>query len=151
MSRLTDKQQVFVHEYLIDMNATQAAIRAGYKNTGSGPHLMQKDHVSRAIKNALSDRASRLQMTADYVLEQLKTVVERCLQHEPVVKWNPETRKREPLKDDSGKALYQFDSNGANRALELIGKHLGMFDRPKDKDITANEPVEINVIDMDTA
>jgi phage terminase small subunit len=130
MNRLTPKQERFIQEYLIDLNASQAALRAGYRNGGSGSQLIRKDHVSRAVEAAKEARANRMKVTADYVLENLKTVVERCLQHEPVEKWNPERRKREHVTDTSGNPLYQFDSTGANRALELIGRHLGLF---KDK------------------
>lgn len=104
---LTPKQERFVAEYLVDLNATQAAIRAGYsKRTADriGPELLGKTWVSRAIEEARAKQQIRIQITADDVLRDLLEVKSRCMVKGP-----------------------DFDSKGANRALELIGKHLGMF------------------------
>ena len=70
--RLTDRQQRFVAEYLIDLNATQAAIRAGYsKKTADriGPELLGKTCVSEAIQAAKAARSKRTEITQDRVLE----------------------------------------------------------------------------------
>lgn len=69
---LTDKQRRFVDEYLVDLNATQAAIRAGYsEKTASriGPELLGKTCVSDAIQVAMKARSERTQITADMVLQ----------------------------------------------------------------------------------
>ena len=71
---LTQKQRLFVDEYLIDLNATQAAIRAGYsKKTASriGPELLGKTWVARAIEAGVKARSDRTQVNADYVLNRL--------------------------------------------------------------------------------
>lgn len=71
---LTAKQSAFVAEYLIDLNATQAAIRAGYSaNTAQeiGSENLSKPMVQEAIQEALRARAERLQVDADYVLRRL--------------------------------------------------------------------------------
>lgn len=70
---LTDKQAAFVAEYLIDLNATQAAIRAGYSaNTAEaqGSRLLSNVKVAEAVRSALDARARRTEITADRVLEQ---------------------------------------------------------------------------------
>lgn len=74
MGKLTAKQQRFVEEYLIDLNATQAAIRAGYKNSDIGRRLVTKSHVSEAIQAALSRRSQRVGITQDWVLEELRCI-----------------------------------------------------------------------------
>lgn len=61
---------------------------------------------------------------AAYVVESLLEISQKCQQAKPVLEWNSETRQMV----ETGE--FEFDSNGANKALELIGKHLGMF---KDK------------------
>lgn len=55
MARLTDKQKRFVAEYLVDLNATQAAKRAGYKDPNIGRQLITKNNVSAAIQKAMSN------------------------------------------------------------------------------------------------
>lgn len=125
MAKLTDKQTAFVREYLVDLNATQAAIRAGYsERTASriGPQLLGKTCVREAIEKAQAKRARRVEVTQDYVLSNLVEVVERTMQRAPVT-----DRKGEQVTDEEGRAVWTFDAKGANRALELLGKHLGIF------------------------
>ena len=74
MSALTNKQKSFVAEYLIDLNATQAAIRAGYSAKTAewqGPQLLKKTHVAEAIQEAMARREKRTDINADYVLNRL--------------------------------------------------------------------------------
>ncbi len=125
MAKLTDKQAAFVRQYLVDLNATQAAIRAGYsERTASriGPQLLGKTCVREAIEKAQAKRARRVEVTQDYVLSNLVEVVERTMQRAPVL-----DRKGEQVTDEEGRAVWTFDAKGANRALELLGKHLGIF------------------------
>lgn len=125
MAKLTDKQTAFVREYLVDLNATQAAIRAGYsERTASriGPQLLGKTCVREAIEKAQAKRAQRVEVTQDYVLSNLVEIVERTMQRAPVL-----DRKGEQVTDEEGRAVWTFDAKGANRALELLGKHLGIF------------------------
>ena len=130
MPKLTDKQAAFVREYLVDLNATQAAIRAGYsERTASriGPQLFGKTCVREAIEKAQAKRAQRVEVTQDYVLSNLVEIVERTMQRAPVL-----DRKGEQVTDEEGRAVWTFDAKNANRALELLGKHLGIFaDRVK--------------------
>lgn len=126
MPKLTDKQTAFVREYLVDLNATQAAIRAGYsERTASriGPQLLGKTCVREAIEKAQAKRARRVEVTQDYVLSNLVEVVERTMQRAPVL----DRKGGEQVTDEEGRAVWTFDAKGANRALELLGKHLGIF------------------------
>lgn len=125
MPKLTDKQKEFVRQYLVDLNATQAAIRAGYSMKTAyrqGADLLQKTSIREAIEKAQAKRARRVEVTQDYVLSNLVEVVERTMQRAPVT-----DRKGEQVTDEEGRAVWTFDAKGANRALELLGKHLGIF------------------------
>lgn len=125
MPKLTDKQKEFVRQYLVDLNATQAAIRAGYSMKTAyrqGADLLQKTSIREAIEKAQAKRAQRVEVTQDYVLSNLVEVVERTMQRAPVT-----NRKGEQATDEEGRAVWTFDAKGANRALELLGKHLGIF------------------------
>ncbi len=71
---LTPKQQAFVENYLLDLNATQAAIRAGYSAKSAGrfaQELLTKPHIAEAITAAQAKRSQRTEITADAVLQQL--------------------------------------------------------------------------------
>ena len=125
MPKLTDKQKEFVRQYQLDLNATQAAVRAGYSVKTAyrqGADLLQKTSIREAIEKAQAKRARRVEVTQDYVLSNLVEVVERTMQRAPVT-----DRKGEQVTDEEGRAVWTFDAKGANRALELLGKHLGIF------------------------
>ncbi|MBF7685938.1 terminase small subunit [Acinetobacter sp. B10A] len=126
MANLTPKQQRFVDEYLIDLNATQAAIRAGYSEKSAdkiGSELLGKTRVSEAIQEAQNKRSERTEITQDYVLSNIKKVVERCMQVEAI---DGETT----TENGEIAQAFVFKEQGALKGLEMLGKHLGMF---KDK------------------
>ena len=134
MANLTPKQQRFVDEYLIDLNAKQSAIRAGYsEKTASeiGYQLLQKPDVQEAIAIAQKARSQRTEITQDYVLKNIKQVIERCMQTEEVdgVITNA---------DGEMANAYVFKEQGALKGLEMLGKHLGMFKDKQSIDITSN-------------
>lgn len=71
--KLTAKQEMFIREYLVDLNATQAAIRAGYSKKTAyaiGEENLRKPEIAEAIQKAMDERAQRTQITADRVLEE---------------------------------------------------------------------------------
>ena len=103
---MTEKQKLFILEYQKDRNATQAAIRAGYSDKTAysiGQKLLKKVEIQKALEADITARAERLTFTADDVIRDLITIKDRCMNSKP------------------------FDSRGAIKALELIGKNLGMF------------------------
>ncbi|XKM12674.1 terminase small subunit [Orbaceae bacterium ac157xtp] len=74
MAKLTDKQELFCREYIIDLNATQAAIRAGYSEktaTEQGARLLTNVKVQNLIQALINDRKTRNKIDADYVLKRL--------------------------------------------------------------------------------
>lgn len=122
------RQRRFVDEYLIDLNATQAAIRAGYSEKTAraiGAENLTKPDIVSAIDAAKAERAQRTTVTADYVVANLREVVERCMERAPVMV--REGRKVVQKVDEDDNHVWQFDARGANGALGLLGKHLAMF------------------------
>lgn len=99
-ARITPKQRRFVEEYLKDLNATTAAEKAGYSHPRQqGSRLLTYVDIQEAVRKAQERRSQRTNITQDYVLDKLK-----------------------------GKAESAGTKDGAAvRALELLGKHLGMF------------------------
>jgi len=74
---MTAKQSLFVEEYLADLNATQAAIRAGYSARHAseiGHQLLQKNAVSDAVARALAERSRRTGITQDRILKELARI-----------------------------------------------------------------------------
>ncbi len=111
---LSERQKRFVEEYLVDLNATQAAIRAGYSPKSvkqNASRTLKNPLVQAAIDHAKAARSQRLQVDADYVLKGAVELFERCMQ-------------RSPVADADGE--YKFQHTGAGKALEIIGRHVSV-------------------------
>lgn len=124
MSKLTNKQEAFCQEYLIDLNATQAAIRAGYSVKTAREQASQnlsKLNISERVSELQKERAERVQIDADWVLNQAVKLHNRCMQSEKVV-----DKAGDPVLDDDGNPVYKFEHAGASKSLELIGKHVNV-------------------------
>lgn len=148
MARMTEKQKRFVEEYLIDLNATQAAIRAGYsvkRASEIGYQLLQKTTVQQAISEKMAERSKRTGINQDRILMELARIA--LLNSANVVNYEDATIKEDALPDDlaavASVKVKRFPTKDGGegiereikfcdkvRALELAGKHLGMF---KDK------------------
>ena len=106
---MTPKQKRFVQEYLVDLNATQAAIRAGYREQSAritaSKNLARPD-IQEAIAEGMGELARRAEITQEEVLAELKQIA------------------LAPASDVKESTLRYSNKI---RALELLGKHLGIL------------------------
>lgn len=130
----TEKQDLFCLEYLVDLNATKAAQRAGYSEKTAysiGSELLKKPEILMRIKEAMDERSKQTMVDATFVVEGFKEVFARCMQRVPVLEFDPVEKRLVQKKeiDENGNevGVWEFDSVGANKALEMLGKHLAMF------------------------
>ena len=144
---LTVKQQVFIHEYLIDLNARQAAIRAGYSPKTArdiGPKLLRRPAIQTAIATRLAERSQRVEVQQDRVLLEIARLAfndpRRAFDANgallPIQDWPDETAaaiasiKINEIKDADGAVVgetkeIRFWDKG--KQLELAARHLGML------------------------
>lgn len=145
--KLTDKQQAFAEEYLKDLNATQAAIRAGYSEKTAdriGPQLLAKTCVADAVSKAKALRSQKTQIDAAYVLTRLVEIdqmdVLDIMDDEgnlaPVRNWpkvwrttlsGMDINRLKTLGDDESQiesVLQKIKWPDKVKNLELIGKHV---------------------------
>ncbi|MBU7314063.1 terminase small subunit [Paenibacillus oleatilyticus] len=141
-AKLTPKQQRFVQEYLIDLNATQAAIRAGYSaNTAKdiACENLAKPNIQEAIQTAMKKREKKTEITAERVLKELGKIAFADLNSFVEVSADGKITVK-PSNQIDGTVLSEISEsvtqNGRTRkvklhdkmkALELIGRHLAMF------------------------
>ncbi len=151
---LTDKQKLFCHEYIIDLNATQACIRAGYSvNVASvqGSENLAKPNIQNYISELKEVRSKRCEITQDNVLKELAKIAfieidqfynvngQLKLPHElsdqakaslsgididEIWGYNPDTETREKIGETKKVKLHNKITS-----LELLGRHLGIFEK----------------------
>jgi len=141
MEKLTAKQQRFCDEYLIDLNATQAAIRAGYSEKTArqiGQENLTKPSIKEYIENRMAEKEKELIADQDEVMRYLSAVMRREKTESIVVTLNKETSTYVP--DAEGKMRKQTikeevpqivkipaQLRDANKAAELLGKAYGIY------------------------
>lgn len=133
---MTPKQEQFCREYLIDLNATQAAIRAGYSAKTAnreGSRLLTKPEIQTKVAELMAERTHRTERDADEVLRRLWLIVEADLRKV----FHPDGTMLSPaeLPEDLAAALasikigetFEVKANDRLKALELLARHYGMF------------------------
>jgi len=116
--KLTEKQKMFCKEYMVDLNATQACIRAGYSEKTAkviGSQNLTKLNIQEEITKLMKDREERVKLTADKVLEDIERV--------------------------RGLAEGSEQYNVSLKASELQGKHLAMFTDKQQIDADVKMPI----------
>lgn len=168
--KLTPKQAAFVREYLVDLNATQAAIRAGYSKRTAGAtgyENLNKPQIAAAIQDAKGKRAARTEITADMVLQELARVGFADIRD--LFEWDEESASFVPSRDltadqaaavasvkaettriisDDGKVetkiKLELKTHDKLAALREIGKHLGIAEKHEHTG-AEGEPIQVTV------
>lgn len=172
---LTPKQRRFVEEYLIDLNATQAAIRAGYSAATAnqiGPELLAKPHIQAAIAEALAERSKRTKIDADWLLTRLADEAEADIADlyaddgtlKPVREWPLVWRKGlvagvevEELFEGRGEGREQVGRvrkvrlADRTKIKELIGKHVDVQAFRDRVELTGKDggPIQVEQVQAD--
>ena len=149
---MTPKQQRFVDEYLIDLNATQAAIRAGYSEKTArqvGAENLSKPDIAAAIEAQAQARSQRTKIDADMVLHGILHNIRRCEQGEVV-----RNSRGEPMMvetpDGEQAVAYRYDATNALKGYEMLGRHLRLFtDRHEHEGAETVTRVELVAPDME--
>ena len=151
--KLSDKQQRFVEEYLIDLNATQAAIRAGYKRSQyidtNANKLLENTRIAEEIEKAMAERSKRTGINQDRVIQELARIA--FLNPQKLINTTDASIRPDATEDDlvciqsvkvktmngaKGKSIErEVRLNDKLKALELLGKHLGMFKEKVELDV----------------
>ena len=138
--RLTPMQALFVEEYLVDLNAKQAAIRAGYSARTAhqqGSQIFNRPAVQAALRERMAARVARTEVQQDQVIRELARIAFGDLRD--AVRWGPEgvtLRDSAGLAEDVARTIAEVKQSDSGlsikrhdklKALELLAKHLGML------------------------
>jgi phage terminase small subunit len=167
---LSAKQQLFVAEYLIDLNATQAAIRAGYSVRTArrvGSLNMTKHDIRAAIDAAIEEQKKRIGITADEVIREMVLIGMADMKDfvrideggfiqalpldtlaegkSRIIKKVKEKRviKSTPEGDQILDSTYEFELCDKVKSLEMLGRHLGILNEKHDVDVKQHITIEI--------
>lgn len=161
MSKLTDKQEMFCKEYLIDLNATQAAIRAGYsKKTAKdiACENLAKPNIQNRITELKEERSKRIEIDSDGVLKELKNWAEgdytdlMMLTAKQIKELAPEIRRlitgfkrttRRIPGTDEEEIQIEIKFIDKIKAMEMISKHIGFYE--KDNSQSNKQPIIISL------
>lgn len=139
---LNIRQQRFVDAYLLDPNATQAAIAAGYSEKtaySAGPRLLENVEIAAAIIAKQAERSASSELNERWILDHLKENVERSMVAVPVMVFDHTTKQMVET------GTWEYEGAVANKALELIGVHRGMFVKRKEISGIGGGPIEVRV------
>ncbi len=157
MAKMTAKQQRFCDEYLIDMNAAQAAIRAGYsKKTAKqiGQENLTKPDLAEYIKKRMDEKEKALIADQDEVLKYLSAVMRREKTESVVVTLSKEVSAYEPVNGTIRKRITREEIpqiidipaklSDANKAAELLGKAYRLYTDRVEQDVDMELTVKID-------
>lgn len=162
MSNLTEKQKLFTNEYLIDLNATRAykevykSVKKDETARANSSRLLKKPNIQAYLDTQMKEREQRTKITQDKVLKELSYIgFANATNYARVIESNGlkvvELEVTNKLPEDKQAAIASI-KEGANgievklhdkvKALELIGKHLGMFTDKIEHSGSINNPFE---------
>lgn len=146
MSPITDKQKIFADEYLIDLNATRAyrvaypSVRKDEAAAVNGSKLLRNTKVAAYIQEQMNARQKRTEITQDRVIKELAAIAfARATDYATIENGQVKLKDTQQLTDIQIKAIagikdgkfgVEVKLNDKEKALEMLGRHLGMF---KDK------------------
>ena len=149
---MNEKQKLFVIEYLKDFNGTRA-YKVAYPDCNdesartNASRLLANDNVQQAIRKQADKRLEKTEVDVEYIISNIKEVVERCMQKEPVMYFDKVDKeyKQETaiIEHEDGtyteEGVWKFDSANTLRGLELLGKYKNIFKESVDVNVTANK------------
>lgn len=133
---MTEQQRRFADKYFETLNGSQSAIYAGYSERTARQqayNMLQDPEIEAYITGLRQEYAEKAGVNKQWIVERFKDISDRCVQAEPVL-------------DSNGipTGEYKFDSSGANKATEMLGKIIGVFEKDNDQ----SKPVTTNVINL---
>ena len=153
---LNEKQKRFVSEYIIDLNAKQAAIRAGYSPKGAEPQasrLLSNAKIQVEIAKAMEDRGKRTGITQDRVLAELSAIAfakatdyvevddDGSVKIKPTVELTEEQKKAIASIKEGANGI-EIKLTDKTKALEMLSRHLGLFNDKLNVNVEAIEIID---------
>lgn len=144
---MQENHKRFADKYFETLNAKESAIYAGFSvDTAKqiGWQLLQRDEIQEYLSKLRKEYQEKTGLTKEWVLERFKHISDACVSATPVMIFDKDKKEMVQAYDDEGRAIYAFDSSGANKSTEMIGKIIGAFE----KDNEQSKPNTQNIINL---
>lgn len=151
--KLNEMQKKFCQEYVKCLNATKAAKKAGYSEKTAneqGARLLAKVSIQEYISKLQEGIAKRNQISQDEIVQDLIEIKNRCMQNVPVMYFDRVEKEWKHEGLEYGEPLYKFDSQGATKALDLLSKITGAYEKDNFQKQTVLNPVQKVFINKET-
>lgn len=135
---MQDNHIKFADKYFETLNASQSAIYAGFSEDTArqqGWQILQREDVQEYLQKLRDEYSEKSGITKQWVIDRFKNISDNCVQAEPVF-------------DNKGMPTgeYRFDSSGANKATEMLGKIIGVFEKDNEQNKSVVALPIINII-----
>ena len=135
---MQENHKRFADKYFETLNGTQSAIYAGFAPNSANvqaSQLLTRDDIQEYLQGLRAEYAEKSNISKQWVLNRFKHISDSCTQAEPVLD-----------KDGNITGEYKFDSSGANKATEMLGKIIGVFEKDNEQ---RKDVVQINIDSQD--
>lgn len=132
---LTIQEILFVQEYLVDLNDRKAQERAGYSTYNK--NLLSKPEIKREIERQSEEKLKALSISSDYVVSNIKTLVEESMKPVPKSQINKDGEEFF-YHDPEGHIIYERNTSAALKGLELLGKYKSIFTDKQETTLSVN-------------
>lgn len=142
---LNEMQKKFCQEYVKCLNATKSAKKAGYSEKTAneqGARLLAKVSIQEYIQKLQEGIAKRNQISQDEIVQDLIEIKNRCMQNVPVMYFDKVEKEWKHEGLEYGEPLYKFDSQGATKALDLLSKITGAYEKDNTQKQTILNPIQ---------
>lgn len=133
---MQENHKRFADRYFETLNASESAIYAGFTKDAarqSGYQLLQREDIQEYLSSLKAEYAEKAGISKQWIIERFKEISDRCVQEiEPVTVQGIPTGE------------FKFDSSGANKATEMLGKIIGVFEKDNDQ----SKPKQTTIINL---
>jgi len=133
---MLENHKRFADKYFETLNGSLSAEYAGFsKDTARQQawQLLQRDDIQDYLASLKAEYAEKSGITKEWVMQRFEHISDACIKAKPVMQWDKFAKEFVPVTDENGDPVYEFDSAGANKATEMLGKIIGVFEKDNEQ------------------
>jgi len=129
---MLESHKRFADRYFETLNGKESAIYAGFSEDTAKQKawtLLQQEDIQEYLQSLRAEYAEKSGITKEWVIKRFEHISDACVKAKPVMKWDAGLKEFIPVEDEWGNTVYEFDSGGANKATEMLGRIIGVFEK----------------------